>query len=106
MGWKKIDFLIDVCIFYTNKNSNNMKKTIAIRIAAIICGILLFHPIYKLMEWRRHAAFQGWFMQDNSFGYNRPWDFGSTGSVVIATIIVLILVSFVWLLTTDTTEKK
>ena len=79
-------------------------KTIikTIRIAGIICGILMFRPIYGWMEDNRAESFQRWFAQDNCYWYNRPWDFGPTGSFVYATIIVVLFISFVWIFT----EKK
>ena len=109
MKWKEIDFLRNLCIFLVNKNqkNKNMKKIRKFfRGAAIICGVLLFPLVFEWMEDGRSHRFQRWFMQDNSFGYNRPWDFGSTGSVVFATLAILAFISFVWILTMDDTEKK
>lgn len=84
-----------------------MTKKNLIRVLAVIGAILAFKPIYGWLEGNRSSAFNDWIMMDNSMGYNKPWDFGTTGSI-FGTIFILGLVLIIVFAATATTkdEKK
>lgn len=86
-----------------------MKKFLmsTLRILAVIGGALAFKPLYEWFEGNRSSAFNDWIMMDNSMGYNKPWDFGSTGSILGTLFIIgLILLIVFGATATDKDEKK
>lgn len=77
-----------------------------IRTLTVIGGVLAFRPIYEWFESRRSSAFNDWFLMDNPMGYNKPWDFGSTGSIIGTMFIIGIVLIFVFAATATTKDEK
>ena len=77
-----------------------------IRILAIIGAVLSFKPLYGWFEGNRSSAFNDWIMMDNSMGYNKPWDFGTTGSILGALFIIGIILILIFAVTATTEDEK
>ena len=85
-----------------------MKKFLmyVIRVLAIIGGALAFRPVYEWFEDKRIQSFNDWFYMDNPMGYNKPWDFGYTGSIIGTLFILVPIIIVVFAATARKKEDK
>lgn len=85
-----------------------MKKFLmcAIRVLAMIGGFLVFKPLYQWFESRRSSAINDWFSMDNPMGYNKPWDFGATGSILGTMFIIGLVLIIVFAVTATKDDEK
>ena len=81
-------------------------KKILIRALAIIVGALVFRPVYQWFEDKRISSFNDWFYMDNPMGYNKPWDFGPTGSIIGTMFIIGIILIIIFAATATTEDEK
>lgn len=78
----------------------------AIRVLAMIGGFLVFKPLYQWFESRRSSALNDWFSMDNPMGYNKPWDFGTVGSTLLALFIIGMILILIFAFTATTKNEK